>query len=209
MSPPKFSRDDFRRIQWGLLALVVLALLGAAIVFGSLQAIQATRAAAQKVEAERGDIRNKLARVRIEEQEIRSKIAHYQELVGRGYVTEEQRLDWIERIAKIKAARKLIDVQYELMPRKPVDPALLPEGAIGGGFEFMSSAMRLQMQLLHEGDLLGFLADLRASVSALIVVRQCNVERILRGPVTGAERGAQAQLKADCDIDWITLREKK
>lgn len=209
MSPPKFSRDDFRRIQWGLLALVVLALLGAAIVFGSLQATQAARAAAQKVETERGDIRNKLARVRIEEQEIRSKIAHYQELIGRGYVTEEQRLDWIERIAKIKAARKLIDVQYELMPRKPVDPALLPEGAIGGGFEFMSSTMKLQMQLLHEGDLLGFLADLRASVSALIVVRQCNVERIIRGAVTGAERGAQAQLKADCDIDWITLREKK
>lgn len=209
MSPPKFSRDDFRRIQWGLLALVVLALLGAAVVFGSLRATQAARAAAQKVEAERGDIRNKLARVRVEEQEIRSKIAHYQELVGRGYVTEEQRLDWIERIAKIKAARKLIDVQYELMPRKPVDPALLPEGAIGGGFEFMSSTMKLQMQLLHEGDLLGFLADLRASVSALIVVRQCNVERIIRGAGTGAERGAQAQLKADCDIDWITLREKK
>jgi len=93
------------------------------------------------------------------------------------------------------------------MPQKTVDAALLPEGAVGGGYEFMSSAMKLQMQLLHEGDLLGFLADLRANVRALIVVRQCNVERIARA--TSNERGTQAQLKADCDIDWITLREKK
>jgi len=203
----RFSQDDFRRIQWSLLALVVLALLGAAVVFGSLQATKAARAEARKVEAERGEIRIKLARARDEEQEIRAKIARYQGLINRGYVTEEQRLDWIERIAQIKAARKLIDVQYELMPQRTVESALLPEGAAGGGYEFMSSAMRLQMQLLHEGDLLGFLADLRANVRALIVVRQCKVERIARNGST--ERGAQAQLKADCDIEWITMREKK
>lgn len=202
-----FSQDDFRRIRWSLAALVVLALLGAAVVFASLQATKAARVAAQKVEAERGEIRGKLARAREEEQEIRAKIARYLEIVGRGYITEERRLDWIERIAKIKSARKLIDVQYELLPQKTVEAGLLPEGAVGGGYEFMSSTMKLQMQLLHEGDLLGFLADLRTSVSALLVVRQCNVERIARG--AGAERGAQAQLKADCDIDWITLREKK
>ncbi|MDP2793472.1 MAG: hypothetical protein Q8O25_05220 [Sulfurisoma sp.] len=201
------SRDDFRRIQWSLLILVVLALLGAAVVFGSLQTTRVARAAAQKVEAERGDIRNKLARAREEEQEIRGKISRYQALVNRGYVTEEQRLDWIERIAQIKVARKLIDVQYELMPQRTVEAALLPEGAAGGGYEFMSSTMKLQMQLLHEGDLLGFLADLRANVRALIVVRQCTVERI--APAAGNARGTQAQLKADCDIDWITLREKK
>lgn len=207
MSAPKFSQDDFRRIRWSLAALVVLALLGAAVVFGALQATKVAKAGAQKVEAERGEIRSKLARAREEEQEIRGKIARYQELVGRGYVTAEQRLDWVERIAQIKTARKLIDVQYELMPQKAVESALLPEGAVGGGYEFMSSTMKLQMQLLHEGDLLGFLADLRANVRALLVVRQCNVERIARAG--GSERGAQAQLKADCDIDWITLREKK
>ena len=203
----KFSADDFRRIQWSLAILVLLALLGAAVVLGSLQVTKAAKAAAQQVEAERGEIRNKLARARDEEKEIRAKIARYQDLLNRGYITEEPRLDWIERIAQIKAARKLIDVQYELMPQRTVAAALLPEGAAGGGYEFMSSTMRLQMQLLHEGDLLGFLADLRANVRALIVVRQCNVERIARG--AGSERGTQAQLKADCDIDWITLREKK
>ncbi|RLJ63749.1 hypothetical protein [Sulfurisoma sediminicola] len=207
MSAGAFSKADFRRIQWSVVILVILALLGAAVVFGALQLTKAAQAEARKVEAERGDIRNKLARARDEEQDIRARIARYQELVERGYVTEEQRLDWIERIAQIKAARKLIDVQYELMPQKPVEAGLLPEGNSGGGYEFMSSAMKLQMQLLHEDDLLGFLTDLRARVRALIVVRQCAVERIPRGATS--ERGVQAQLKADCEIDWITLREKR
>jgi hypothetical protein len=207
MSIGAFSKADFRRIQWSVAILAILALLGAAVVVGALQLTKAAQAEARKVEAERGDIRNKLARARDEEQEIRARIARYQELVERGYVTEEQRLEWIERIAQIKAARKLIDVQYELMPQKPVAAELLPEGAAGGGYEFMSSAMKLQMQLLHEDDLLGFLADLRARVRALIVVRQCTVERIPRG--AASERGVQAQLKADCELDWITLREKK
>jgi hypothetical protein len=203
----KFTQNDFRRIQWSLVLMVLLALLGAGVVFGALQITKVAKAEALKVEAARGEIRNKLSRAREEEQEIRGKIARYQELLQRGYITEEQRLDWIERIAQIKTARKLLDVQYELMPRKPVESALLPEGAVGGGYEFLASTMKLQMQLLHEGDLLGFLADLRANVRALIVVRQCTVERIARAP--GNERGTQAQLKADCDIDWITLREKK
>lgn len=203
----KFSRDDFRRIQWSLVILVVLSLIGAAAVFGALQATKSAKAAAQRVEAERNEIRGKLARARDEEQEIRAKIVRYQDLLARGYITEEQRLDWVERIAKIKAARKLIEVQYELQPQKPVEAALLPEGASGGGYEFLSSPMKLQMHLLHEDDLLGFLQDLRKSVNALIVVRRCGLERITStGTVQG---GTQPQLKADCDLEWITLRGKK
>lgn len=207
MSAGAFSKADFPRIQWSVAILVLLALLGGGVVFGSLQLTKKAQAEARRVEADRADIRNKLARARDEEQEIRAKIARYQELVERGYVTEEQRLDWIERIAQVKAARKLIDVQYELMPQKPVETGLLPEGNVGGGYEFRSSAMKLQMLLLHEEDLLGFLADLRARVRALIVVRECTVERIPRS--AASERGVQPQLKADCDLDWITLREKK
>jgi hypothetical protein len=71
----------------------------------------------------------------------------------------------------------------------------------------MSSSMKVQMQLLHEDDLLGFLADLRTGVRALLVVRRCDVERL--APQAGSDRATRAQLKADCEIDWITLREAK
>lgn len=202
-----FTTKDLRRIGWSLVFLAIFILLGAAVVVVAKQTLRAAHAAAKQADIARNDIRGKLARARDEEQEIRTKITRYQEMLTRGYITQEQRLDWVERIAQIKSARKLIEVEYELAPQAPVQSSLLPEGAAGGGYEFMSSTMKLRMQLLHENDLLGFLSDLKQSVGALLVVRRCDVERIARVP--GGERTAQAQLKADCEIDWVTLREKK
>lgn len=202
-----FTRKDLRRIGWSLAFLAIFSLLGAAVVVGAKQALRFAQAASKQAETQRNDIRGKLARARDEEQEIRTKIARYQEMLTRGYITQEKRLDWVERIAQIKSARKLIEVEYEFAPQAPVQSSLLPEGAVGGGYEFMSSTMKLQMQLLHESDLLGFLSDLKQSVGALLVVRRCDIERVARAP--GAERATQAQLEADCEIDWITLREKK
>lgn len=202
-----FTRKDLRRIGWSLAFLAMCSLLGAAVVVGAKQALRSAQAAAKQAEAERNDIRGKLARAREEEQEIRDKIARYQEMLARGYVTQEQRLNWVERIAQIKAARKLIEIEYELAPQTPVQSVILPEGAVGGGYEFMASTMKLRMQLLHEDDLLGFLSDLRRSVEALLIVRACDVERIPRA--AGGERATQAQLNAECGIDFVTLREKK
>ena len=89
---------------------------------------------------------------------------------------------------------------------KVADASMLPGGASAGGFELMASQMKLQMQLLHEGELLAFLAELRRSVEALIQVRSCAVERI---PANNTERGRNAQLKADCTLEWITLKDGK
>jgi hypothetical protein len=203
----KFDGTDLKKVRWSLAVLVVCIGIAAAIIVGVRLADKAVRAEERQANATRNEIRDKLARARDEEQDIRTKIGRYQEINARGYVTPELRLDWIDHIAHIRASRKLIDVQYELLPQKPVDSALLPEGAKGGGYEFMSSSMKLQMQLLHEDDLLGFLADLRTGVRALLVVRRCDVERL--APQAGSDRATRAQLKADCEIDWITLREAK
>lgn len=201
-----FSRGDFRHIRWSLVLLAILAIFSAAIVAGAMLTEKMARDDARKVEAKRGEIRSKLAQASNEEQEIRAKIARYNDIVAHGYISAEQRLDWIERIDQIRLARKLIEVQYEMAPQKLVDAALLPMGASGGGYEFMSSTMRLNLQLLHENDLLGFLVDLKSKVRALLVVRGCQVERI--PAPTGGDRATRAQLKAECEIDWITVRAK-
>jgi hypothetical protein len=67
--------------------------------------------------------------------------------------------------------------------------------------EFMTSTMKLRMLLLHEGDLINFLSDI-GKIDAFIRVKQCSVERL--NVIV-----KNAQLKADCDIEWITLRQKR
>lgn len=199
----KFSANDLFRLRWSLGLFVLLLLAGIALVVGAFRLERDEQRKHRELSGELADIRARLGRAREEEREIRSKISRYQQLLNHGVIGDEQRLDWLEQIAQIKAARRLFDIEYEIAPQRPIEPSLLPEGATAGNYEIMASAMKLQIQLLHEGDLLVFLDDLRARVQAHLLVRACGIERLPSG------QGIRPLLRAECEIDWITLREKK
>ena len=202
----KFDVEDLKRIQWAIAALVVMTLVGVGSVWTTQQMAVSTEREVRQATAARSDIQSKLSRAREEEQELREKINRFQALKAQGFIGPERRLDWIETIARIKAARRISKLDYELAPQRPVDASMLPGGASAGGFELMASQMKLQMQLLHEGELLAFLAELRRSVEALIQVRSCSIDRM---PPSKVDRSNNAQLRIDCTLEWITLREGK
>jgi hypothetical protein len=195
------TAQDFKRVQWSILGALLMAAVGGAAVFATHQATLEARAQARKAEAVLKDARNKLMRARDEQAEITAKIGRFGQLVASGVVGEERRLEWVERIREIRSARRLYDLQYEIAPQRPLDAATAPGSS--GSFEFLSSTMRLQMDLLHEQDLIHFLGDLEHSVSAFVRPESCRVER------TGAAATAGAQLRAECTLDWITIRERK
>ena len=62
--------------------------------------------------------------------------------------------------------------------------------------------MKLNFQLLHEGDLMSFLTALGKQGAGFFSVNQCRVERL----GTGGSIRFQPNLRVDCDIAWITLR---
>jgi len=202
----KFDVEDLKRIQWAIAALVVMTLVGIGSVWTTQQMAISSERDVREATAARNDIQSKLSRAREEEQELREKINRFQALKAKGFIGPEKRLDWIETIARIKTARRIFKLDYELAPQRPVDASMLPGGASAGGFELMASQMKLQMQLLHEGELLSFLAELRKSVEALIQVRSCSIERM---PPSKIDRSTNAQLRVDCTLEWITLREGK
>jgi hypothetical protein len=199
------TANDFLRIRWSLVFLLLALLLGFAITTTSSKLVEKAKAEKRQLESRQRDIRARLSRAPEEERELRSKIAEFQQLQERGVIGQEERLNWVEQIARIKTARRLFDFQYEIAPQKPLGDSLLPGGTVAGDYEFMSSTMSLQMPLLHENDLLGFLADLRQTVHAHLLVRNCTIERMPQAQ----DRGVAAQLRATCTIDWITLREKR
>lgn len=183
-----------RHIRWNLALFLLLSLLGAAAVYVSLGMYTAAQKVDKQAIDKRAEIQGKLANAQNEEKELREKFARYQNIEARGYIGGERRLDWVEQIRKIKTNRKLLDIQYELEPQRVLE-------SNSSGYDFMVSSMKLQMRLLHEEDLLNFLADLRDNIRALTSVKSCNVVR-------QTLPGSAAQLTADCAIDWITLREK-
>ena len=146
----------------------------------------------------RGEVEGRLQRVRNEENEIKRDSLVFRQLQERGVIGEEQRLDWVELLEEIRDKRRLLDLRYDIAPQRPLD------ADASGDFVFSVSSMKVQMKLLHEEDLTRLLGDLRQQAKALIRVKGCNVERL---PSALAERaGDWANLQADCDIDWLTLR---
>lgn len=196
---------DFRRIRWSLALALAMIALGAAAVWSANSEAQAKRQELQLARGKLGEIRAKLIRARDEEAEIRDKIARFDEMAQTGIIGEEQRLQWIEQIKAIRAARGLFALQYEIAPQRPLDAAVAPGPP--GGYEFFASRMRFQLELLHEEDLFHFLDDLRNRVRAYVRPESCSIERLAAG--AAAEIRTGARLKADCAIDLITINPRK
>ncbi len=197
------SRDDLMRLRWPIAFALAMAGVGAAAVFGSNRMVIAQQGATAQVQAKRQEIRAKLSRARQEESEIKERIGRFEQLVSSGVIGEERRLEWVERIKAIKAQRRLLDLEFELSPQRTLEASVAP--GTSTDFDFAASGMRLQMRLLHEGDLLALLNDLQHGVSAFVRPNRCTIERL---PAAAAAT-SNAQLKADCSLDWITVRARR
>jgi len=194
----KIGSADLPKLQFSLLAALMMMAIGTGAVYLSLSLINTAKLEQVAAQAERNDFDDKLKRVRSEEDEIRQKSAIFHKLQARGVVGEEQRLEWVELLKEIRDRRRLLDLQYEIAPQRALD------ATPGSGYAYFASSMKVQLKLLHEEDLTRLLDDLRRQARALIQVKSCNVSRLPRG---SSEGGTPAQLQAECLIDWVTLHE--
>ncbi|MBI2320445.1 MAG: hypothetical protein HYU75_26445 [Betaproteobacteria bacterium] len=199
----KLAREDLRRLRLPTAAAIVMALIGAASILVTERYYSLELRQREISFADRKAAQERVAKVAEEEREIRVNLVRYRELVDRGMVGPERRLDWIDAITGIKNSRRLFEIRYAIEPQRSLD---YPGMAAKGGAGFMVSRMKLEMMLLHEGDLLGFLADLNAAGKAYVSVRGCDITRAEQG---AASRTISPKLRASCVVDLITLPEGK
>ncbi|HEY9191418.1 MAG TPA: hypothetical protein VIO81_00955 [Methyloversatilis sp.] len=189
---------DLKLIRGSALLALAMAMGGGGALWASARfADEVSRGHASALDT-RSTARRGLASARAEETEIAEKIDRFRHLVERGAIGSEQRLAWVELIRDARARHQLGALDYEFSPQHPLDPAIAPSDA--GQLEAASSALRLRLPLLHEGDLLTLIDDLTINASALVRVRECSIAR--RIP---ADTSTEA-LQADCLLDWITFR---
>ena len=192
------KREDLRKAGGSALLALAMALAGGAAIWASNELATEVSQSHAQAQSGRDAAQRALSAARAEEAEIAAKIDRFRHLVERGAVGPEQRLAWVELIRDARARHGLGAVDYEFSPQRPLDPALAP--ADTGQLEATSSALRIRMPLLHEGQLVALLDDLVRHASALVRVRECTLSRA----ATAAPGGEQ--LNADCLLDWITFR---
>lgn len=195
-------RQDLRLLRPALLLATALLLTGL-MAAGLAHLWHAEREADHRqVLDTRRNLQIRLARIDEEAGEIRAGGLLFDRLAAKGIVGEEQRLEWIEQIRHIRSERRLFDIHWELQARRLLEAELAPGD--GGGYDLHASRLKLELPLLHEEDLLRFLADLRNKLQAYVLPRQCSIEpaAIDTVPDTGA---VQPRLQARCELDLITL----
>jgi len=195
------DREELARLALPALAGVALLAAGAGLVWGAGESLRAAKQQLAVAQAERMQNGERLARIAEEEREVKEKIEVYQQLKQFNILGEERRLEWADAIARIRAQRDLLDVRYRverqrLLVSLPGKPASV---------DFFASTMKVNLALLHEEDLVRFLADLRNSGNAYYMVKRCALSRTGQA-ATGT--GIVPRLRAECDIDLVTLRDR-
>lgn len=152
--------------------------------------------------------------VEAEKLEIRTYAPRFQALQQRGLIGEENRLAWIDAIARSQARLKLLPLTYDISAQQVLK---VPLPLSMGQYQLRGSKMQLHLDLLHEMDLLTFLNDLRHA--GYFAVQDCALKRsgagnpaaapaaaaMASGAGTAAVASAAPTLSADCSLLWLTL----
>lgn len=113
---------------------------------------------------------------------------------------EEQRIDWIEVIQSSSTRHGIPSVKFNLDQR---NMATLPEDITN--IAVYTSKMRLEMELMHEGDLYNLLADLDERAQGLYGINNC----LLKHDVNhNADNVVLSNLSGTCELAWYMMGEQ-
>jgi hypothetical protein len=193
------NTSELRALQTPLVLLVVVISIGAGLIYLLDQTLTSTRRELAQQQNQMREARTRLQKSGDEKDLIVRYLPSYQFLQRVGFVGDEQRLNWLEGLRQANQQTQLFGVQYQIGSQQSYAHAAELDP---GQLTLHQSVMKLSFQLLHEGDLMSFLTALGKQGAGFFAVNQCKVERISVG---GSIR-YQPNLRADCDLAWITLR---
>ena len=193
-----FSAEELRKLAAPLAILVALLAAGAGLIYWTEQEQRASGLQLIAASSERTQARERMTRIAEEEKEVNDKLEVYRRLKTLNILGEEHRLEWADAMTRIRTTRELLDLRYIVERQR----TLVSVPGKPANVDFYASTMKVNLALLHEGDLLGFLRDLRESGNAFYAVKRCAITR-----TGGAPTGTSIvpRLRAECDIDLITI----
>lgn len=191
-----FSKDDLPFLKLSLGALTLSIVLAAGMVSYSdsyLARSKQSRADAQKHLL---DARAQLVAAQGDQENMSSYSQEYLSLQNQKVIGAEQRLDWIEGMEKLRQQGIVLDFKYTISPQQGYAPNP-PVDA--GNFQLNRSNMSMQIDLLHEEQLLQFITALHSQLKGWFMLDGCTLSRATAG-VEGSP------LKAECTGGWFTMK---
>jgi hypothetical protein len=197
-----FDPEELRKLALpGLIGLALLA-AGGALIWTATESLRAAQRQLSAAQAERAQNGQRLSRIAEEEREVKEKLEVYQNLKRLNIIGTERRLEWADAMNRIRTQRELLDLRYRVERQR----LLVSLPGSPGSVDFYASTMKVDLALLHEEDLIRFLADLRNSGNAYYSMRRCALVRTGQAAAIGIT--IAPRLRADCEIDLITILDR-
>lgn len=197
-----FSKEGTRslRLAWVVLAIAIVA--AAALAWGSFQYLQTEKRALVTTKRLLGEAQGRVDVAKRERGDLDASSAIFQDLLKRGILQEENRLDLIERLDRLKERHRLLGLDYEIGAQRPLP---LAGGRVFSAVDVLGSRVRVRVLALHEGDALAFLEDFARPPRGFNPQGRCSMRKL----DAGSETTANPRVEADCTYEWITLKDKR
>jgi len=202
-----FSKSDFHHIKWGLLVFLFVLCAGGAAIVVSKNFVHRSQRDQSDAKLQLIEARNQLANAKQDRENMKTYTLEYNNLLERNIIGNDQRLDWIEGMDKLRKQNLVLDFKYTVAPQKPYTPNVPLDS---GNFDLNLSDMTLQFELLHEEQLTAFFDALRAGIKGWFILDHCSLERTAAVPDDYENdlfpSRTIPRLRAECTGGWLTLK---
>jgi hypothetical protein len=196
----KLAPQDWLKLRKSLVGLGLALILVTLLVGAASQKQDDAQAAMDKQQSQLNQARQRYQTSGLEKETIVKYLPVYQRLIQEGFVGEERRIEWVDALRSIHQQHKLFGINYSIGAQEQYQPAF----ALNlGSFGLYRSTMKLELSMLHEGDLLTLLEALSEKQTTPFMLRQCEIKRVSK---VDPDKLAPYFL-ATCELDWLTLRE--
>ncbi|MEQ1813493.1 MAG: hypothetical protein ABL860_03455 [Candidatus Nitrotoga sp.] len=203
----RLSLKDWPHIKTGgLIFLLTLGFSGVIILSGESY-LENTHANQHSSQRQLSEARRQLAGARADRDNMETYTAEYKSLIKNNIIGANQRLDWLEGLEKLRKQRHVLDFKYTISPQQN----FVPKSPLDhGSFELKQSTMTLQLDLLHEEQLIRFFNALHAQVKGRYILEQCVLERRATAVDSSSVSAfnTTAQIHATCSGGWLALQNR-
>jgi hypothetical protein len=193
-----FSKADLPELKWSLGAFALSIALAGALVSVSEEYLARSLKERESAQKQLNNARTQLLAAQSDLANMSAYALEYNALLAQKVIGTEQRLDWMEGLEKLRQQGRTLDFKYTIAPQQSYAPNP-PLDA--GNFQLSRSSMTLQIDLLHEEQLLHFFSNLNNQINGWFMLDGCSISR------TGTANEL-VPLKAECAGGWFTMKNK-
>ncbi|MDD3815007.1 MAG: hypothetical protein PHZ02_10210 [Desulfocapsaceae bacterium] len=203
-----FLPPDLLLLKWPVLLLTTCVVASVIFWVGALRFRENSILAMQAAQAHRAQMDAMIQQIKDEGENIRSYSDRYHQLLASGVIGDEDRLELVELLGRIRSRYNLFPIQFDIEQQATLP---LQEGEsedAGPSLSLRASRIQIALSLLHEEDLSRLLDELRGVGRGMFVVEECSVSR------TGGDAASELlklseNLSASCKILWLTLKSEE